>query len=177
MRKREEWIYRWFHLTSAKVEELLSMVRPFLHKETNQIPALNEKQLLQIALPWLGTEGQYHKEWVTCMVCQRPVCVFLFSSLIWWWGYISQQCRCRELCLLLIYNCLLSLKTVVTVQTFYRRITFPKLSRVRRFIFLFITSLPPPVSVIFYCLFLPEIFCTFINDCYIMSVLCIYKDP
>ena len=35
------WIYWWFHLTSAKVKELLSMVRTFLYWETNQIPALN----------------------------------------------------------------------------------------------------------------------------------------
>jgi hypothetical protein len=40
------------------MEELLSMGGPFLHRETNGSRAASEKQLLQIALYWLGT-GQY----------------------------------------------------------------------------------------------------------------------
>ena len=48
---------------------------------------------------------------------------------------------------MLIYNCL-GLKTVVTVQTFYR-IVLSKISRMRKPISLYFTSLPPPVPVIF----------------------------
>lgn len=50
----------WFHLTSVKMEEHPSMVGPFLHWKTNQSCTLSEKELLQIALHWLGTGGQYH---------------------------------------------------------------------------------------------------------------------
>jgi hypothetical protein len=47
-----------FHLTSAKMEELPSMVGPFLHQETNQSHVLSEKQLPQIALHWLGSKSK-----------------------------------------------------------------------------------------------------------------------
>jgi hypothetical protein len=49
-----------FRRTSVKMRELLSMLGPFLHREANRSRALSEKQLLQIALHWLGTGGQYH---------------------------------------------------------------------------------------------------------------------
>jgi len=49
-----------FCLTSVKTEELLSIVGPFLHQETNQSHALSEKQFLNTALHWLGTGEQRH---------------------------------------------------------------------------------------------------------------------
>jgi hypothetical protein len=39
-----------FRLTSVKMEELPTMVGPFLHRETNRSHVLSEKQLVQIAL-------------------------------------------------------------------------------------------------------------------------------
>lgn len=44
-----------FCLTSVKTEELLSIVGPFLHQETNQSHALSEKQFPNTALQRLGT--------------------------------------------------------------------------------------------------------------------------
>jgi hypothetical protein len=41
------------------LEELVSMIGPFLQRETNRSSALTEKELLQVTLHWLGTE-QYH---------------------------------------------------------------------------------------------------------------------
>jgi hypothetical protein len=122
-----------YHTTPRNIQEecrsqmpeikLLSMIGPFLHPETNQSHALSEKQMLQIALHCLGTGEQYHSVGDRHGVSKASVCIPLFISDRRWWGYICQQYRCRWLCLLLIYNnCLLSLKTVVTVQTFYRRI-------------------------------------------------------
>jgi len=49
-----------FLITSVKMEELLGMGGPFLYRETNRSRSASEKQLLQIALYWLGTGGQYH---------------------------------------------------------------------------------------------------------------------
>jgi hypothetical protein len=54
-----------FRLTSANLKEPLSMFGPFLRWVSNQSRALSEKQLLQIALHWLGTGGQYNS------VCER----------------------------------------------------------------------------------------------------------
>jgi hypothetical protein len=48
-----------FRLTSVKMEQLLSMVGPFLRRETNESRDPSEK-LLQIVLNWLRTGGQYH---------------------------------------------------------------------------------------------------------------------
>jgi hypothetical protein len=42
------------------MEEHPSMIAPFLPWKTNQSRTLSEKELLQIALHWLGTGGQYH---------------------------------------------------------------------------------------------------------------------
>jgi len=70
-----------FHLTSVKMEECLGMVGFFLHQETNQSRAPSEKQLLQIALYWLGTRVQYSMGYMHC-VSKASVCipVFIYDS-------------------------------------------------------------------------------------------------
>jgi hypothetical protein len=70
-----------FHLTSVKMEELPSTVGPFLRWKTNWDRTLSEKELLQIALHWLGTGGQYHSVGDIHIVCVWPVYLFLFWSL------------------------------------------------------------------------------------------------
>ena len=69
-----------FCLTSLKMEEIFSMVGPFLQRETNQSHALNEKQLLQIALDWLGTGGQCHSVGDMHGVSMVNVCIPVFIS-------------------------------------------------------------------------------------------------
>jgi hypothetical protein len=64
------------HLTSVKVEELFSMVGPFLQWETNQSPALSE----QFLLPGLGTGGQYHTVGDMHDVSKASVCIPVFIS-------------------------------------------------------------------------------------------------
>ena len=66
--------------TAMKMAELLSMGGPFLHQETNQSPALYEKQLLQMVLPWLGTEGLYHIVCDMHGVSKANVCIPVFIS-------------------------------------------------------------------------------------------------
>jgi len=69
-----------FRLTSVKTEKLLNMFGPFLRRVTNRSRALSEKQLLQIALHWLGTAGNII-QCPTGKVCPEPVHVLFFSSL------------------------------------------------------------------------------------------------
>ena len=59
-----------FRVTSVKMEEVLSMVGPFLHRETNGSCA-------QMALHWLGT-GHYHS--VGDTVSEASVCTPVFIS-------------------------------------------------------------------------------------------------
>ena len=68
------------------------------------------------------------KEIMTCSDRNSvpPFLTFLFSSLTEDGGGISARDTDRGNCLLLICNCLLSLNTVVTVQTFCGRIILPK---------------------------------------------------
>jgi len=130
------------------MEQFLSMVGPFLCRVTNWNRALSEKQLLQIGLNWLGTGGQYHSGCDRNNVSTASVHTLVLISDVTLWGYVSRQYRCRWLCLLLIYSCLINLTTVVTVQTFWRFV-LSKTSRMRRSISLYFTSLPPPLSLIF----------------------------
>jgi len=69
-----------FHLTSMKMEEFLSVGGPFLHWETNRSRAASEKQLLQIALHWLGTGGQYHAVGDMHGVSKDSACISVFIS-------------------------------------------------------------------------------------------------
>jgi hypothetical protein len=71
-----------FRLTSAKMEELPSMVGSFLHQETNQSHVLSEKQLPQIALHWLGRGGQYHSvgDMQGVSMVNIQVCIPIFIS-------------------------------------------------------------------------------------------------
>ena len=64
-----------FRLTSVKMEELLSVGGRSLHRETNRSRTPSEKQLLQIALYWLGTGGQYHAVGDTHDVSMNSVCI------------------------------------------------------------------------------------------------------
>ena len=56
----------------------------FLHRETNRSRAPNEKQLLQIALYWLGTGGQYRAVGDTHGVSKDSTCICVFISDTRW---------------------------------------------------------------------------------------------
>ena len=74
--------YDRFPLTSVKMEELLSMAGPFLHQETNCSCVLSEKQLLKIALHWLGIQGQYHSTGDMLVISKTSVWTAYFHLLI-----------------------------------------------------------------------------------------------
>jgi len=73
-----------FRLTSVKMEEFLSVGGPFLHRETERSRAASEKQLLQIALYWLGTGGQYHAVGDMHGVSKDSACISVFISDTRW---------------------------------------------------------------------------------------------
>jgi len=73
-----------FRLTSVKMEELLSMGGPVLHRETNRSRAAREKRLLQIALYWLGTGVQYHAVGDMHGVSKDSACIYVFISDARW---------------------------------------------------------------------------------------------
>jgi hypothetical protein len=62
-----------FRLTSVKMEELLSMAGPYFAPGNKLSHTLSEKQLLKIALHWLGIYEDNIIQKVTCLVYLRPV--------------------------------------------------------------------------------------------------------
>jgi hypothetical protein len=83
-----------FCLTSVKMEELLSMGGPFLHRQTNRSRAAGEKQLIQIAQYWLGTGGQYQAGGDMRSVSEDSACICVFISDTRWWGCFRRKYRC-----------------------------------------------------------------------------------
>jgi len=73
-----------FRITSVKMEEHLSMGGPFLYRETNRSRSASEKQLLQIALYWLCTGGQYHVVGGMHGVSKDSACISFFISDTRW---------------------------------------------------------------------------------------------
>jgi hypothetical protein len=69
-----------FRLTSVKMEELLNMFGTLLLRVTNRSRALSEKQLLQTALHWLGTGGQYHSVSERNGVSKASACALVLIS-------------------------------------------------------------------------------------------------
>jgi hypothetical protein len=69
-----------FRLTSVKIKELLNTFGPFLLRVNNRSRALSEKQLLLIALHWLGTAGQYHSVCDTNGVFKARACTLVLIS-------------------------------------------------------------------------------------------------
>lgn len=64
-----------YYLTSVQMEELLSMIGLCVNHETKESHTLGEKQLPQIVLQWLGTEGQYHSVHNMHGVFKASVCI------------------------------------------------------------------------------------------------------
>ena len=87
-------------------------------------------------------------QWVIRAVCLRTVHLFMCLSLTQEGEGVSGG-NTDVLCLLPICSCFPQPKTVVTAQTFAEGLSFPRISRMRKSILLYFTSLPPLVLVIF----------------------------
>jgi len=59
-------------------------VDPFCARKPTKVMLLSQKQLLQIALHWLGTEGQYRFSGDMRRVCEASVCIPVFISESRW---------------------------------------------------------------------------------------------
>jgi len=101
---------------------------------------------------WLGTGEKYHIVGARHGVPKASVSITVFISDRRRKGFISRQYRRTRLRLLLMYNCLIRLKTVVAVQILHGRTVLAKISKMRRPIFLYFTSLPTSIPLIF-CIF------------------------